>query len=150
MDIDRELFLLISKYGIYREDPELLEFSYDKYTEEFLNELFDSLPNDGAVALWGLTEETKSIYEYLSHENKLKVDFVIDEDDNSYQDMGTVTTVTVKQSRFHNIRTVILTTFENRENIKKQLRESRTFLRVIDLYDYLKINGIIYPGGGTR
>lgn len=142
MNIDLELHRIIKRNKINKFYPSLENLYKKEIADELINDLFGKFDADKKVALKG---DTQHIYEFarsLSEKNRKKITYIIDwEENQSIEGYEIIQPIQIGEK---NVEIIILTSFNNRLEMKLELLENVEEVEFIDLYDYFCMNFLYF------
>ena len=140
MNIDFKLFELVTKYNIFKHQPELNNIYAKLCIKVCLNELFDSISEDKVIALRTLSTYTDKVYKLLSDKNKNKIKYIIDRKENEV--VHKKITIRPEDVNKNKVDVIILTSWHIRSEFKTEaVKLSSEGIMCIDVYDYVAQRG---------
>lgn len=134
MHYDVELRLLLEKYGLslQEERTNMDSFILFKYRE---------IPRDHKVAIWGAGEHTKYLLKTLRTFKENKISIIIDKNQELHgKSFGNYVIAPPHIIQEENIDTIIISSFQYRNEIKEEILRSFPNCSFIDIYDNPFVN----------
>ena len=149
LELDYELFKIITKYGIYDVSPELKKKYYKDATENLINEMISSSSQNTVIALWGDKRCVEEVLKILTLTNRNRISYIIDKDIDGLQEKKPYIYILPNQIQDKAINVIILLSWKYRKEIKLDLNymwEMRDKITIIDFYDYMAQHGVYWEG----
>ena len=104
---------------------------------EVINELFSELEGNVALRMGGV--HSLYLYEALSVENRSKIKYVVDCDENCI--CASLPIKVIKPASELTVNTIVMSSYDKRDILDKE-KDKYSEYNIVDIYEYLKKNGI--------